>query len=50
LRLIVLLASVVSPVCALQFEYIGDDFEADSARIGNDPVTKQWWAVRLPVE
>lgn len=25
------------------FEYAGEDFEADSAKIANDPVTKLWW-------
>jgi L-rhamnose mutarotase len=25
------------------FEYTGDDFEADMARIAADPVTQAWW-------
>jgi L-rhamnose mutarotase len=25
------------------FEYVGDDFEADMARIAADPVTQEWW-------
>lgn len=25
------------------FEYVGEDFEADMARIAADPVTQEWW-------
>ncbi len=25
------------------FEYTGDDFEADMAKMAADPVTQQWW-------
>ncbi len=25
------------------FEYVGDDFEADMARMAADPVTQKWW-------
>lgn len=25
------------------FEYIGEDYEADMARMAADPVTQQWW-------
>ncbi len=25
------------------FEYIGEDFEADSAKMAADPVTQEWW-------
>jgi L-rhamnose mutarotase len=27
------------------FEYTGDDFAADMARVAADPVTQQWWAL-----
>lgn len=36
------------------FEYTGDDFKADSAKMAADPKTKEWWAetdpcqIRLP--
>lgn len=36
------------------FEYTGDDFEKDSAKIGEDPITQRWWKetdpcqIRLP--
>ena len=36
------------------FEYTGDDFEADMAKMAADPKTRQWWAetdpcqIRLP--
>ena len=25
------------------FEYIGDDFEGDMARMAEDPTTQRWW-------
>jgi len=30
------------------FEYIGDDFDADMARMAADPVTQKWWRVCVP--
>jgi len=30
------------------FEYVGDDFTADMARMIDDPVTKRWWAECVP--
>ena len=30
------------------FEYIGDDFTADMARIAAEPVTQRWWAECVP--
>ena len=27
------------------FEYLGDDFQADMARMAADPLTQQWWDV-----
>ncbi len=32
------------------FEYTGDDFEADSAKMAADPVTQKWWAVTAPCQ
>jgi len=32
------------------FEYVGDDFEADQARIAADPVTREWWALTMPLQ
>ncbi len=30
------------------FEYIGDDYEADMARMEADPVTREWWKHTKP--
>jgi len=30
------------------FEYVGDDFAADMARMAADPATQRWWAVAKP--
>jgi len=32
------------------FEYIGTDFEADSAKISADPQTRKWWEVCEPCQ
>ena len=32
------------------FEYLGDDFEADMARMAADPVTQQWWELCKPCQ
>jgi len=32
------------------FEYVGDDYEADSARIAADPETQRWWAWMNPMQ
>jgi L-rhamnose mutarotase len=32
------------------FEYIGDDYEADMARMAADPVTQQWWTMTNPMQ
>lgn len=32
------------------FEYIGEDFAADMAKIGNDPKTHEWWALTDPCQ
>ncbi|MBO9610056.1 MAG: L-rhamnose mutarotase [Paenibacillaceae bacterium] len=32
------------------FEYEGDDYEGDMARMAADPVTQDWWAVCKPCQ
>ncbi|SFD82982.1 L-rhamnose mutarotase [Roseivivax sediminis] len=32
------------------WEYLGSDFEADSAAIAADPVTREWWAICGPMQ
>ena len=32
------------------FEYVGDDFEADMARMAADPTTQAWWDVCKPCQ
>lgn len=32
------------------FEYIGDDFEADMAKMAADPTTQRWWDVCKPCQ
>ncbi len=32
------------------FEYIGNDFEADMAKMGEDPSTQEWWTVCEPLQ
>ncbi len=32
------------------FEYGGDDFAADMARMAADPATQQWWALCQPCQ
>jgi len=32
------------------FEYIGDDYEADMAKIAADETTQKWWAVCGPMQ
>ena len=32
------------------FEYVGDDFDADMARMAADPTTQRWWAVCKPLQ
>ena len=31
-------------------EYIGDDFEADMAKMAADPKTQEWWAIMKPMQ
>lgn len=32
------------------FEYVGDDFEGDMAKMAADPKTQQWWAIMEPMQ
>jgi L-rhamnose mutarotase len=32
------------------FEYIGQDFAADMAKMAADPVTQQWWELCIPCQ
>ena len=32
------------------FEYIGDDFDADMAKMAADPKTQEWWAIMEPMQ
>ncbi|HHV99869.1 MAG TPA: L-rhamnose mutarotase [Clostridiaceae bacterium] len=32
------------------FEYVGNDFEADMAKMAADPVTQKWWDVCKPCQ
>lgn len=30
------------------YEYVGDDYEADMAKMAADPKTQEWWAAVVP--
>jgi len=30
------------------YEYIGDDYDADMAKMADDPITQKWWACTHP--
>ncbi len=32
------------------FEYSGDDYEADMAKMAADPLTQEWWDVCMPCQ
>jgi L-rhamnose mutarotase len=32
------------------FEYTGEDFEADMAKMAADPKTQEWWALQKPLQ
>jgi len=32
------------------FEYIGEDFDADMAKMAADPETQRWWGVCIPCQ
>ncbi len=32
------------------FEYSGDDFDADMAKMAADPATQKWWNICMPLQ
>ena len=32
------------------FEYVGDDFAADMAKMAADPETQRWWDIMMPCQ
>lgn len=32
------------------FEYVGENFDVDAARMAADPKTQEWWAVCMPMQ
>ena len=32
------------------FEYVGDDFDADMAKMAADPRTQEWWDIMMPMQ
>jgi L-rhamnose mutarotase len=38
------------PLLFAYFEYVGDDFEADSAKMAADPKTQEWWDIMMPLQ
>jgi L-rhamnose mutarotase len=32
------------------FEYVGEDYEADMAKMAADPKTQEWWAIQKPIQ
>jgi L-rhamnose mutarotase len=32
------------------FEYVGDDFAADMAKMAADPTTQKWWEIMEPMQ
>lgn len=32
------------------FEYVGDDFDGDMAKMAADPMTQEWWAICSPMQ
>ncbi len=32
------------------FEYVGQDFDADMAKMAADPKTQEWWAIMGPLQ
>ena len=41
---------VLSDVIFGYYEYIGDDYEADQARMAEDPTTREWWSRTAPCQ
>ena len=38
------------PLLFAYFEYVGDDFAADMAKMAADPKTQEWWDVMMPMQ
>ena len=32
------------------FEYVGDDFDGDMAKMAADPSTQKWWDIMMPIQ
>ena len=32
------------------FEYVGDDYDADMAKMAADPTTQDWWVIMKPMQ
>jgi L-rhamnose mutarotase len=32
------------------FEYVGEDFDADMAKMAADPLTQDWWDIMMPMQ
>jgi len=32
------------------YEYVGEDYEGDMAKMAADPATKDWWAINEPLQ
>ena len=32
------------------YEYVGDNYEADIAKMGEDPETQRWWELTIPMQ
>lgn len=32
------------------FEYVGDDYAADMAKMAADKTTQEWWAIMMPMQ
>jgi L-rhamnose mutarotase len=32
------------------FEYVGDDFDADMAKMAVDPKKQEWWSIMKPMQ
>lgn len=32
------------------FEYVGEDFDADMKKMGDDPKTQEWWDIMKPMQ
>ena len=32
------------------YEYTGDDYEADMARLAANPIVQEWWAIMTPMQ